>query len=130
LGAYNASAYNPSVYQARVVGASTADNGATYTGANGWFNLSVARTVGWHTAAIVLGAPNGANTTVSMFLDGTDVLDETLGTTLGVNTIAVDGGWGTTLGAFDNFAVTVPEPGTVSLLFCGSLVCLALRRCK
>jgi hypothetical protein len=86
--------------------------------------------VGWHTASIVLGAPNGANTTVSMYLDGVDVLDGTVGAaqTTGVNSIIVDGGWGTTLGAFDNFAVTVPEPGTISLLVCGGLACIALRR--
>jgi hypothetical protein len=125
--------FNTSVYQARILGASVANNGATYTGSGGWFNLGVTRTVGWHTASIVLGAPNGANTTVSMFLDGVDVLDETVGAaqTVGINSIIVDGGWGTTLGAFDNFAVTtVPEPGTGVLLLLGGLSALALRRRK
>jgi len=118
---------NSGFYQARVIGASTANEGATYTGANGWFNLNAARTVGWHTGAIVLGSPNGANTTVSMLIDGHDVLDETLGATVGVNTIAVDSAWGSQIGAFDNFALSVPEPGALSLLVCSGLVCLARR---
>ena len=50
--------------------------------------------------------------------------------TTGVNSIIVDGGWGTTLGAFDNFAVSVPEPGTGVLLLLGGLSVLALRRRK
>jgi len=130
LGADNVAGFNSGVYQARVIGATTANQGASVANGSGWFNLNVARTVGWHTAAIVLGSPNGANTTVSMFIDGNDVLDETLGTTLGVNGIGVYGSWSDTLagGAFDNFAVTVPEPGTVSLLVCGGLACLTLRR--
>ncbi len=115
--------FNNSVYQARILGDTTGDDGATSAG-GGWFNLAVPRTVGWHTAAIALGAPNGANTTVSMFIDGTDVLDGTVGAaqTTGVNSIIVDGGWGTTLGAFDNFAVTaVPEPCTCVLFGLGML---------
>lgn len=132
LGAENINSNaNTSVYQARVLGATTADQGATLiSGSSSWFNLNAPRTVGWHTAAIVVGAPSGANTTVSMYLDGKDVLDETVGAgqTVGINSIIVDGGWGTTLGAFDNFSVSVPEPGTVSLLLCGGLACLALRR--
>jgi hypothetical protein len=127
LGANNATGANAGFYQARVLGASTADDGASVANAQGWFNLSVARTVGWHTASIVLGAPNGANTTVTMYIDGHDVLDETTGATVGVNTIAVDSGWGSQVGAFDNFAVTVPEPGTVTLLVCGGLAFFALR---
>jgi hypothetical protein len=123
--------FNNSVYQARILGDTTGNHGATSAG-GGWFNLGVARTVGWHTASIVLGTPNGANTTVSMFLDGTDVLDGTVGAaqTTGVNSIILDGGWGTTLGAFDNFAVSVPEPGSAALLLCGGLSWLALRRRK
>jgi hypothetical protein len=128
LGANNAGGANSGFYQARVLGASAADDGASVANAQGWFNLDVARTVGWHTASIVLGAPNGANTTVTMYIDGTAVLDETTGATVGVNTIVVDSGWGGAVGAFDNFAVTVPEPGTVSLLICGGLAFFALRR--
>jgi len=121
--------FNNSVYQARILGDTTGTDGATSAG-GGWFNLAVPRTVGWHTASIVVGAPNGAYTTVSMFLDGVDVLDGTVGAaqTVGINSIIVDGGWGTTLGAFDNFAVTVPEPGTGVLLLVGGLSVLALRR--
>lgn len=129
LGADNPSGGNSGFYQARVIGSSTADDGATYTGANGWYNLSVARTVGWHTASIVLGAPNGANTTVTMYIDGHDVLDETVGAgTVGVNTIAVDSGWGSQVGAFDNFVVSVPEPGACALIGFGLLSLVALKK--
>jgi hypothetical protein len=133
LGAGSVAGINTAYYQARVINATAADDGATFvSGSSGWFNLSVPRTVGWHTASIVVGAPNGANTTVSLWLDGHDVLDETVGTEsgtsmIGVNSILALGGWGSQVGAFDNFAVSVPEPGTGSLLICG-LAWLALRR--
>ncbi|SPE61238.1 hypothetical protein SBV1_620010 [Verrucomicrobia bacterium] len=128
LGADNVSGANTSVYQGRVIGASTADEGASVANANGWFNLNASRSVGWHTASIVLGSPNGANTTVSMLIGGHDVLDESLGTTLGVNGIGILSGWGSQYGAFDNFAVSVPEPRTLSLLVCGGLAFISRRR--
>ncbi len=116
--------FNSTVYQARIIGASANTDGATSQG-GGYFNLAVPRTVGWHTAEIVLGAPNGANTTVNMYIDGTDVLTETMNTTLGVNTVGFDSGVGSVAGAFDSVVVSeVPEPGTVSLLVCGGLACL------
>ncbi len=122
LGANNASGANSSVYQIRALGATSANHGATYTGANGWFNSGITRTVGWHTGSIVLGAANGANTTVSFLIDGHDVLDETLGSTTmdSVNSIVLDSGWGSQVGAFDNIALTsVPEPGTWAIMVMG-----------
>src|SRR5205085_4516530 len=52
LGASNPTGFNATVYQARVVG-------ATGGLANGWFNLSVPRSPGWHAAEILLGADQG-----------------------------------------------------------------------
>jgi hypothetical protein len=132
LGANNPTGANTGFYQARVLGATVADDGASVANAQGWFNLSVARTVGWHTASIVLGSPNGANTTVSMFIDGHDVLDETMGSSTmdSVNSFVLDSGWGAQVGAFDNIALTqVPEPGAIGLLLGGGVAFLAqLRR--
>jgi len=136
LGAYNGG--NTSVYQVRVLNATTATQGAGFI-ANGWFNTTAARTAGWHTAKIVLGAPNGANTTVSMYIDGQDVLDSVLGpygngngqSYDSVNSIIVDGAWGTQYGAYDDFVLSqVPEPGTGVLMLLGGLSVLALRRRK
>jgi len=128
LGAYSGG--NNAFYQVRVLNTSTPSQGATFI-AGGWYNTTAARTVGWHTASIVLGAPNGANTPVSMYIDGNDVLDEVLGPSSmdAVNTLIVDGGWGSQYGAYDNFVLSqVPEPGTLGLLACGGLAALVLRR--
>jgi hypothetical protein len=63
LGAANVPGYNVGVYQARIVGATGGAN------TNGWFNTSVARTVGWHHARIVVGVPTNNSGPVSMFID-------------------------------------------------------------
>ena len=52
------------VYQARIVGATDGVN------TDGWFNLTNApRSSGWHHARIVIGAPNGADTPASFYID-------------------------------------------------------------
>ena len=126
LGAFSTTGTDATKYQARVVGAT---DGLTPT--SGWFNLNVTRSVGWHSAAIVLGSPNGVTTAVSFYIDGVDVLDHALDTTAGVNYIEMDGSTGSVSGWYDNLAFSqVPEPSTVALLLCGGLSWLALRRRK
>jgi hypothetical protein len=126
LGAYSATTGGDATkYQARGVGVTDGIN------ANGWFNLNVTRSVGWHSAAIVLGSPNGTSTLVSFYLDGVDVLHHALDTTAGVNYIEMNGSASSVSGWYDNLAFSqVPEPSTVALLLCGGLSWLALRRRK
>lgn len=132
IGANTAAAgANSSVYQARLLYSSTANNGASYTGANGWFNTGVGRTIGWHTATITLGNPNGANTTVTESIDGNVVLSGIMSASSidSVNSIILDSGWGTQVGAFDDFTLSsVPEPGTCALLGLGLAGLVAFRK--
>jgi hypothetical protein len=124
LGASNPTGFNANNYQARVVGATDGLNGGQ------WFNVGN-RTVGWHHADIALGTPNGANTMVSFYLDGVDVLDHAISSANGVNVIEMNGGYGSTLGYYDDFTLTaVPEPGTVGLILSGGLMVLLFRRRK
>ena len=124
LGASNPTGFDNTKYQARIVGAT--DGTASGT----WFNVG-SRSIGWHEAAIVLGAANGAATTVSFFIDGADVLDHAIQTASGVNVIELNDGFGTTVGNYDDVTLsTVPEPAAVSLLFCGALSWLGLQRRK
>jgi hypothetical protein len=124
LGASNPTGFDNTKYQARVVGATDG------TASGQWFNVG-ARSVGWHEGKIVLGAPNGASTLVSFFIDGTDVLDHAIQTANGVNVIELNDGFGNTVGNYDDVSLgVVPEPGTLALLLCGGLVGLALRRRK
>jgi hypothetical protein len=87
------------VYQARIVGATDAVN------EQGWFNLTNApRTSGWHHARIVIGAPNGADTQASFYIDDMVKPKLTHGTvnTDGFNIIEVNSDYGNTSGYFDD----------------------------
>lgn len=121
LGASNPTGYDANSYQARVVGASDGLNGG------GWFNVGT-RSVGWHEGRIVLGDANGASTTVSFYIDdmNTPVLTHGLMTTSGVNVIELNAGFGSTLGYFDDIALT-PEPISLLALLLG-LPLLSRRR--
>jgi hypothetical protein len=121
LGASNPAGSNPNFYQARVVGATDG-----LAGAPTWFNTTVPRTVGWHTAEIVLGTDQGANTTVSYYIDNltTPILTHAISTAGGVNVIEVNSGFGSATGYFDDVSVftPVPEPSSLALMACGGLV--------
>jgi hypothetical protein len=122
LGAYSASGYDNTKYQARVVG-------ATDGLAAGWFNLSVTRSVGWHEGMITV---DGANN-VSFYIDDmiNPVLIHSAVLTYGYNVLELDTGYGSTYGYFDDVSFAlIPEPGTAALLLCGGLTWLALRRRK
>jgi hypothetical protein len=113
------------VYQARIVGATDGVN------SEGWFNLTNApRSGGWHHARIVIGAPNGADTPASFYIDNMITPALTHGTVNadGFNLLEVNSDFGNTSGYFDDLAfqenVTPPTfavgPTNVTVLVGGN----------
>ncbi|HZQ45385.1 MAG TPA: immunoglobulin domain-containing protein, partial [Verrucomicrobiae bacterium] len=101
LGAANVPGYNVGVYQARIVGATGGIN------TNGWFNTTVARSVGWHHARIIVGIPTGNSGPVTMFIDNMTnaVLSyASSGVNVGFNLIEINSAFGgvNTGGYFDD----------------------------
>ncbi len=91
LGAANVPGYNVGVYQARIVGATGGAN------TNGWFNTSVARSVGWHHARIIVGIPKSNSGPVTMYIDNmtNSVLSYTnSGVSVGFNLIEINSAFG------------------------------------
>jgi hypothetical protein len=124
LGASNPTGFNANQYQARVVGATDG------TASGQWFNVGT-RSVGWHEGTIVLGAANGASTTVSFYIDGVDVLDHAIDTASGVNVIELNAGFGSVSANYDDVTLTaVPEPGTAALVIGGLATLLFIRQRK
>ena len=112
LGASAPVGYDFNYYQARIVG-------ATDGLANGWFNLSTGRTVGWHHARIEVGPalPNNTND-VSFFIDDmvTHVLTHNSMLTFGYNVIEINSKFGIETGYFDDFEFgTLPIPAVDSI---------------
>src|ERR1043166_5797882 len=66
LGAFNASGFNVSCYQARILGGS-----GSFGSGNSWYNTATLRSVGWHHARVVVGIPSPATllAPVSMYVD-------------------------------------------------------------
>ena len=113
------------LYQARIVGATDGVN------PQGWFNLTNApRSSGWHHARIVIGAPNGADTPASFYIDNmiTPVLTHSTVNADGFNLLEVNSDWGNTSGYFDDLGfqdnATAPAfttgPTNVTLLVGGN----------
>jgi Immunoglobulin I-set domain. len=115
------------MYQARIIGAGEAVN------INGWFNLTNAiRTIGWHHARIVVGAPNGGDTPASFYIDNMAVPALTHGIMNpdGFNILELNGDYGNTSGYFDDLTfldnVTAPTfttgPTNVTVLAGGTAI--------
>jgi hypothetical protein len=117
--------YNATEYQARVVGSSLG-----YT-SNGWINLPLTRSVGWHHGEIVVGPadPSGFNT-VSYFIDDltTPLFTGTTDLPNGYNTLEFTAE-GSAPAYFDDATlITIPEPAALSLLGLGASVFVTRRR--
>lgn len=126
--------YNPSEYQARIVGSSLG-----YT-TNGWINLPITRSVGWHEAEVLVGPanPDGTNP-VSFYIDNLTSPLLTTTTVIGQGFSNIELGSGpdqssssTNAGAyFDDVTLTViPEPASLTLFFLGGIVLLHSRAKK
>jgi hypothetical protein len=97
---------DPTVYQARVP---SADDGL----ANGWFNLSTPRSVGWHHGMIAIGPLLADGTTdMTFFIDDltTPALQHNSVTSHGYNVIEINISFGPVTGYYDdiNFSVITP----------------------
>jgi hypothetical protein len=108
LGATNQPGFDNTKYQARVVGASDGTMNA-----QGWYNLNVARSVGWHEARIALGDPAGTATQVSFYID--DMVNPRLVHSImspsGVDVVELNGAFGPTPGYFDDVTISAPPAG-------------------
>jgi hypothetical protein len=121
--------FNSNQYQARVIGSTLGYN------SNGWINLPLTRSVGWHEGEVVVGSPdvNGSDP-VSFYIDNltTPLLTTTTTIDQGYNTIEFDNDVfpnpGNNAGAyFDDVTLTsTPEPA--SLILFPTLGILLLRR--
>ncbi|HLJ96582.1 MAG TPA: hypothetical protein VKU02_25635 [Gemmataceae bacterium] len=104
--------FDPTVYQARIVGADDSDL------ASGWFNSQTPRSLGWHHGMIVIGPmhdpANGDFTNdVTFYID--DLTTPTVGphtsvSNFGYNVIEINTKFGAQTGYFDdiNFSVVTP----------------------
>src|ERR1035437_834406 len=99
LGAYTGTGTDSTKHQARIVGATDSLD-------LGWFNLNRQRSVGWHHARIVIGAPNDVNTLASIYIDDmtTPLLTHATMNNNGFNLIEINGDLSNTTGYFDDFA--------------------------
>jgi hypothetical protein len=100
--------YKSTNYQAQIYHTSSSN---AYDLANGWFNLPVARTVGWHHALINVGNPssNGA-APVSFYIDDlvNPALTNTASLTNGLNCIVLQAENGGLTGYFDDLTFNAP----------------------
>jgi hypothetical protein len=109
--------YNSTNYQAQIFHTSSSN---AYDIANGWFNLSVARAVGWHHAQIAVGNPSSnGNAVVSFYIDDlvNPALTNTASLTNGLNCIVLQAENGNLTGYFDDLTFDAP---VLSIAFAGS----------
>jgi hypothetical protein len=109
--------YKSTNYQAQIFHTSSTN---AYDQPNGWFNLPVARTVGWHHALINVGAPssNGA-APVSFYIDNllNPALTNTASIANGLNCIVLQAENGNLTGYFDDLTFNAP---VLSIAMAGS----------
>jgi hypothetical protein len=100
--------YKSTNYQAQIYRTSSTN---AYDQVNGWFNLPVVRTVGWHHAYIGVGAAASNGTAaVSFYIDNlvTPALTNTASLTNGLNCIVLQAENGNLTGYFDDVTFNAP----------------------
>ena len=100
--------YKSTNYQAQIFHTSSSN---AYDVANGWFNLPVARTVGWHHALINVGNPSSNGIApVSFYIDDlvNPALTNTASLTNGLNCIVLQAENGGLTGYFDDLTFNAP----------------------
>jgi hypothetical protein len=98
--------FDPTVYQARVVGA---DDGL----ANGWFNTTTPRALGWHHGMIVIGPLlTDLTNDITFYIDDmtTPTLEHNSLWTHGYNVIEINAAFGPAPGYFDDFNFSMVTP--------------------
>jgi hypothetical protein len=98
--------YDPTLYQARVVGASDGFSG-------GWFNTSTPRSLGWHHGMIIVGPmlADGTNDVMFFIDDLTNpTFDHNSALSFGYNVIELNADYAAVTGYFDdvNFSMVMP----------------------
>jgi hypothetical protein len=112
--------YKSTNYQAQIYPNSSTN---AYDQANGWFNLPVVRSNGWHHAMIVVGT-NATNGTapVSFYIDNLTnaVLTNTVALTNGLNSIVLQAEYGNLTGYYDDLTFTGPAQAVLSITVTGT----------
>ncbi len=105
------SGYKSTNYQAQIYPTSSTN---AYDQVNGWFNLPVVRSNGWHHAMIVVSsAATNGTAPVSFYIDNLTnaVLTNTVALTSGLNSIELQAENGNLTGYFDDLTFTgTPQP--------------------
>jgi hypothetical protein len=107
LGAASTTGNDTTKYQARVVGATDGT-----INANGWYNTSRDRSIGWHEARIALGDPAGSDTQVSFYIDDltNPVLVHSIVSSSGINVLELNGAFGPQPGYYDDISISSVTP--------------------
>jgi hypothetical protein len=104
--------YKSTNYQAQIFPTFSSN---AYDPSGGWFNLPVARTVGWHHAVIVIPTVTNGTAPVSFFIDGliNPALTNTALITNGLNCIVLQAENGNLTGYFDDVTCDFVAPPAI-----------------
>jgi hypothetical protein len=113
--------YQPTNYQAQILHTT---NAGAYDAANGWFNLPVTRSVGWHHAKIVLAPPlNDGSAVTTFYVDNLTnaLLTANSAATNGFNALSLQAEYNTgTTGYFDDLTFDAPTLPVLNIALAGN----------